>query len=95
MMVNLGTFLLIEGLIAAGVIIWRLMKKIERQESMIVNQQNLIETVSSIIEYSDNQLREIDNAGVFAADDEIGFFFKNIKVIQSELNQFIIKKTYG
>lgn len=36
----------------------------------------------------DVRLKQIDSKGTFAADDEIGWFFDQIKVMQSKLNNF-------
>jgi hypothetical protein len=40
------------------------------------------------INNADDQLKEIDRTGVFQSDDEVGWFFKNLREIQSMLNAF-------
>ena len=75
----------------AGYAIWNLMKKTERLETIIEEQQILINQISSVIDESDRALKEIDQRGSFSSDDEIGWFFKAVKEIQSALNQFIKK----
>jgi hypothetical protein len=40
---------------------------------------------------SDKKIHEIDVKGSFESDDEVGFFFTNIKMIQDVLNQFRVK----
>jgi hypothetical protein len=47
--------------------------------------------ISKIIDESDKKLQEIDHRGSFKADDEIGFFFENVKSIQTILNSFNVK----
>ena len=73
----------------AGYAIWNLMKKTERLETIIEEQQILINQISTVIDESDRVLTEIDQRGSFSSDDEIGWFFKAVKEIQSALNQFI------
>lgn len=88
MTVDLVTFLLIEALIGAGIIIWRQMKKSEALEQRVVDSEAYIEALSSTIDSMDEQLKEIDQRGSFQADDEIGWFFEQVKVMQKSLNQF-------
>ena len=44
------------------------------------------------IEESDKRLEVIDEKGLFKSDDEIGWFFLEIKKLQMILNEFRIKK---
>ena len=39
----------------------------------------------------DKRLKEIDDKGMFYADDQIGFFFKEVQKIQEALNEFTLK----
>ena len=71
------------------------MRKVERQESIIVEQQQFIENVAAAINYSNETIKQLDNRGAFESDDEIGVFFQNIKTIQEELNNFATRKPYG
>jgi hypothetical protein len=48
--------------------------------------------LSNTIEFSDKKLKEIDAKGSFEGDDEVGFFFKTLKFLQDELNNFQISK---
>ena len=75
----------------AGYAIWNLMKKTERLETIIEEQQILINQISTVIDESDRVLTEIDQRGSFSSDDEIGWFFKTVKEIQAALNQFVKK----
>ncbi len=47
--------------------------------------------ISDYIEDASKNLKEIDRKGTFEADDEIGFFFEQIKSIQSVLDSFNVK----
>ena len=47
-----------------------------------------MDQLSKIIEHSDARLKKIDTKGTFESDDEIGWFFEQIKVIQERLNNF-------
>ena len=60
------------------------MKKNERVEDFIVKQ-------SEAIDYCDKRLKTIDEKGSFIADDEVGWFFQNIKDIQEALNEFRLR----
>ncbi|MCK9273168.1 hypothetical protein M0P65_06505 [Candidatus Gracilibacteria bacterium] len=45
-------------------------------------------SIEEKIIWSQTILNDIDKKGIFASDDEIGWFFKNIQLIQDELNGF-------
>ena len=48
-----------------------------------INQyENLIIQVEQIIRFSSKKLKQIDDKGTFESDDEVGFFFEQIKNIQ-------------
>ena len=65
-------------------VIRNLIIKNERLEDFISKQ-------SEAIEACDKRLKQIDDKGVFYADDQIGFFFKEVQKIQEALNEFILK----
>jgi len=78
----------IEVILIAG---YLLISKNNKLEKALVDQQQYIDAISIIIEDSNNTIQELDNRGAFEADDEVGTFFRNIKEIQTILNQFNIK----
>ena len=65
-------------------IIRNLIIKNERLEDFISKQ-------SEAIEACDKRLKQIDDKGIFYADDQIGFFFKEVQKIQEALNEFTLK----
>jgi len=71
-------------LIVSGFIIWNLIKKNEILEDFIAKQ-------SEAIDYCDKRLKTIDDKGSFIADDEVGWFFVQIKAIQEALNEFRLR----
>jgi hypothetical protein len=54
-------------------------------------QNEYISQVSKLVEISDKKLKDIDDRGAFAADDEIGWFFEHVQQIQEVLNN-VFKK---
>ena len=65
-------------------IIRNLILRNERLEDFISKQ-------SEAITACDKRLQEIDDKGIFYADDQIGWFFKEIQKIQEALNEFTLK----
>jgi hypothetical protein len=57
-------------------------------EKIATQQQEYINAISIVIQSSDETLREMEIAGAMEADDEVGVFFRNLKEIQVQLNQF-------
>jgi len=89
-MITLVILLLILVVIL-GFTTFNLLKKNEKQEDILASYLTYLNKISDIIEMSDKKIHEIDIKGSFESDDEIGFFFTNIKMIQDVLNQFRIK----
>ena len=65
-----------------------LLFKNEKAEDIIVSQQKYISSISEIIKNSEKKLIEIDEKETFKSDDEIGWFFNEIKKIQNILSQY-------
>ena len=65
-------------------IIRNLLKKNEVLEDFIAKQ-------SDAVNACDQRLKQIDTKGIFYADDEIGWFFQEVKKIQDALNEFTLK----
>ena len=65
-------------------IIRNLILRNERLEDFISKQ-------SEAINACDRRLKEIDDKNIFYADDQIGFFFKEVQKIQEALNEFTLK----
>ena len=75
------TILLTLSVSISFVAIRNLIKKNEAMEDFINKQ-------SDAIAACDTRLKRVDQKGVFYADDEIGWFFEEVKKIQEALNEF-------
>ena len=65
-------------------VIRNLLQKNEQLEDFITKQ-------SDAINACDTRLKQLDDKNVFYADDQIGWFFQEIKKIQEALNEFTLK----
>ena len=65
-------------------IIRNLILRNERLEDFISKQ-------SEAVNACDQRLKQLDDKNIFYADDEIGFFFKEVQKIQEALNEFTLK----
>jgi hypothetical protein len=65
-----------------------LLVKNEKAEDIIVSQQNYISSISEIIKNSEKRIKEIDEKEIFKSDDEIGWFFNELKKIQNIISQY-------
>jgi hypothetical protein len=83
--INIG--LIIFGVI--GYIIWNLLKKTEKLETQIAVQEKYILEFYDLVKQSEFKIKEIDNKQLFQSDDEVGFFFTNLKTIQEALSDYI------
>ena len=78
------SIILVVIITASFFIIRNLIIKNERLEDFISKQ-------SEAITACDKRLKQIDDKGVFYADDQIGWFFKEVQKIQEALNEFTLK----
>ena len=75
-----------------GYTTFNLLKKNERAEDIVLGYLDYLDKISRVIEVADEKVKKIDVKGSFEADDEVGFFFKQIKQIQEILNDFQLKE---
>ena len=70
------------GIIAlcTSVVTFYALKRINNYEAIILNINNTIELIK-------HQLQIIDNKGTFESDDEVGFFFQEVKQLGHQLEQ--------
>jgi hypothetical protein len=73
-----------------GYTTFNLLRKNEKAEDIILSQNIFINKLSEQIETSQKRLEEIDEKGTFQGDDEIGWFFNEVKIIQNDLSRFKI-----
>jgi hypothetical protein len=77
--------------VTLGFTTFNLLKKNEKQEDILSGYMTYLNKISDTIELSEKKMMEVDAKGSFKSDDEVGFFFEQIKTIQTALNAFIIK----
>ncbi len=70
------------GIIAlcTSVVTFYALKRINNYEAIILNINNTIEAIK-------HQLKLIDDKGTFESDDEVGFFFQEVKQLGHQLEQ--------
>jgi len=61
-----------------GIVTFYALRRINEYENIILNINNTIETIKI-------QLKTIDDKGTFESDDEVGFFFTEIKQLGRDL----------
>ena len=81
---TIATIILIITVTIMSFALINLVKKNEALEDFITKQ-------SEAVNECDKRLKEIDDKGVFYADDQIGWFFKEVQKIQEALNEFTLK----
>ena len=72
-----------------------LLIKVEKYEDITVDQTSYLQKVSNLINDSQKHLKNLDEKGVFQADDEVGYFFEQMKNVQKELNRYMLPNNYG
>lgn len=72
-----------------------LLIKVEKYEDVVVDQTTYLQNVSNIIKDSSEYLKKLDEKGIFQADDEVGHFFNQMKLVQEELDKYMLPENYG
>tara|TARA_B100001094_G_C17864753_1_gene639165 strand:- start:447 stop:719 length:273 start_codon:yes stop_codon:yes gene_type:complete len=65
---------------------WNLLRNFEKSEEYIENLESWVKRFSETITDMNREIKKIDNKGSFSSDDEVGYFFKELKKIISQLN---------
>jgi len=81
--------LLLIASIAMSYSIWNLIKQNEDLEDTVIYYQTKLSNLREQVLDMEIQLKEIDIRGSFASDDEVGFVFKEIKEMSSDLTKAI------
>ena len=71
-----------------GYTTFNLLNKVEKAEDIIVSYVDFYKELSTQIDKSQERLEEIDHKGTFQGDDEIGWFFNEVKIIQNNISRF-------
>ena len=67
-------------------IIYNLLRKYEQGEEYIENLETWVREFSKTITDMNREIKKIDNKGSFSSDDEVGYFFKELKLIIQKLD---------
>jgi hypothetical protein len=76
-------------LVIIGYVIWNLLIKVEKLENTITIQEKYILEFYDLVKTSEDKIKEIDFKQLFQSDDEVGFFFTNLKTIQEALSDYV------
>ena len=82
-------------LIVLLVALRNLLVKVEKYEDITVDQTNYLQNISNLIKDSQKHLQSLDERGVFQSDDEVGYFFEQMKSVQKELDRYMLPENYG
>ena len=80
------------GCITLGFTTFNLLRKVEKIEDVVIRYDRFISEFSKQLENTEKRLSEIDEKGMFKSDDEIGWFFKQVKRLQSDVSRFKINQ---
>jgi len=89
----IGTLVALIGLLLY--IIRNLLVKNEKYEDIVQDQVQYLQNVSNTVGKGQKHLKELDERGVFQSDDEVGYYFEQMKIIQDELNRYMLPENYG
>ena len=84
--------------VVLGFTTFNLLKKTERYEDeltkrqdAIISYQEYINGLGSTVEFMTKRIDEIDTKGTFKSDDEVGFFFERLKMLNEMLKPYNVK----
>ena len=71
---------------------FNLLRKNEKYEDLVEGYRTFILRFQQQVKESDKRIKEIDSKGVFKSDDEVGYFFNELKKIQDSLTNFRVEE---
>ena len=86
------------SVVVLGFTTFNLLRKLERYEDeltkrqdAIISYQEYINGLGSTVEFMNKRINEIDAKGTFSSDDEVGFFFERLKMLNDMLRPYNVK----
>jgi hypothetical protein len=77
--------------VVLGFTTFNLLRKNEKAEDAIISYQDYINGLGSTVEFINKRIEEIDSRGTFKSDDEVGFFFERLKMLNDMLRPYNVK----
>ena len=71
---------------------FNLLRKNEKYEDLVEGYRVFILRFQQQVKESDKRIQEIDSKGTFSSDDEVGYFFNELKKIQDSLTNFRVEE---
>ena len=71
---------------------FNLLRKNEKYEDLTEGYRVFILRFQQQVKESDKRIKEIDSKGTFKSDDEVGYFFNELKKIQDSLTNFRVEE---
>jgi hypothetical protein len=75
-----------------GYTTFNLLKKNEKAEDTILYYEGYMKEINEQIQFIDKRVKEIDARGSFQSDDEVGFFFERLKLLNNLLATYKLQK---
>jgi hypothetical protein len=84
--------------VVLGFTTFNLLRKVEqsedelkRRQEAIISYQEYINGLGSTVEFMTKRIDEVDAKGTFKSDDEVGFFFERLKMLNDMLRPYDVK----
>jgi hypothetical protein len=84
--------------VVLGFTTFNLLRKVEqsedelkRRQDAIISYQEYINGLGSTVEFMTKRIDEVDAKGTFKSDDEVGFFFERLKMLNDMLRPYNVK----
>ena len=84
--------------VVLGFTTFNLLRKVEqsedelkRRQDAIISYQEYINGLGSTVEFMNKRIKEVDAKGTFNSDDEVGFFFERLKMLNDMLRPYNVK----
>ena len=85
-------FIILIGVVLLGLVvyvIYNLLKRIEKCEDIIEEQDNILTGLREVVRYSSEKLKEHDTRGHYSSDDDLGNYFKTLLEVDKVITEYI------
>lgn len=84
--------LILLGVLLLGVVlyvVYNLLKRVEKCEDIIQEQDNILTGLREVVRYSSDKLKEHDTNGHYSSDDDLGNYFKTLLEVDKVITEYI------
>lgn len=75
--------------VSSGFFIYRLISKLDKYETIIMEQDQILTGLREAVRYSSEKLKEHDSRGHYSSDDDLGNYFRTLLEVDKVITEYV------